>query len=145
MPVVFPDEVLHERVRTLGIARRLHVIAPTAEQKPFLTAKWATAVDKLSFTSSSPYQEFYLADVVADISASRPEGVVLDCMGYRSEHKARILDSFLQADLEIDYQVAEEINRGDVPIILPQETVANYVHSLLDTDQRLSTKNVEGQ
>lgn len=145
VPVVFPDEVLHERVRTLGIARRLHVIAPTAEQKPFLTAKWATAVDKLSFTSSSPYQEFYLADVVADISASRPEGVVLDCMGYRSEHKARILDSFLQADLEIDYQVAEEINRGDVPIILPQETVANYVHSLLDTDQRLSTKNVEGQ
>lgn len=145
VPVVFPDEVLHERVRALGIATRLHVVGPTAEQKPFLTTKWAAAVDNLSFTISSPYQEFHLADVVADISASRPEGVVLDCMGYRSEHKARILDSFLQAGLEIDYQVAEEINRGDVPIIVPQETIAKYVRGLLDTDQRLSTEDVEGQ
>ena len=145
VPVVFPDEVLHERVRALGITTRLHIVSPAVEQKPFLTAKWAAAVSKLSFTISSPYQEFHLADVVADINANRPEGVVLDCMGYRSEHKAKILDSFLQADLEIDDQVAEEINRGDVPIILPQQTVAIYVRGLLDTDHRPSTEDVEGQ
>lgn len=131
VPVVFPDQILQERVRNLGIATQLHVVAPAAEQKPFLTSKWTSTVDKLSFTVSSPYQEFRLADVVGDISASQPEGVVLDCMGYRSEHKAMILESFLQTDAEVDYQLATKITQGNVPIILPQETVAKYVRNIL--------------
>ena len=131
VPVVFPDQILHEHVRNLGIVTKLHVVAPATEQKPFLTSKWTTTVDKLSFTISSPYQKFRLADVVGDIRASQPEGVVLDCMGYRSEHKAMILESFLQTGAEVDYQLATKITQGDVPIILPQETVAKYVRNLL--------------
>lgn len=139
VPLVFPDEVLHQRVKELGITKRLHIVGPTAEQEPFLAAKWSAAVDELSFTISSPYQEFHLADAVVGISVSRPEGVVLDCMGYRSEHKASILDAFRQADLEIVRQVADKVNLGNVPVIVPQETVAEYVGGLLNTAQPLST------
>lgn len=143
VPLVFPDEVLHQRVKELGITKRLHIVGPTAEQAPFLAAKWSAAIDKLSFTISSPYQEFHLADAVVDISASRPEGVVLDCMGYRSEHKARILNAFLHEDLESDEQVAKEVSRGDVPVIVPQETVAEYVGGLLNTAQPLSKEEID--
>lgn len=135
VPVVFPDEVLHRAVRKLGIAKRLHIVGPAAEQKPFLTAKWSDAVDKLTFTISSPYQDFHLDSVVSDIGKNRPEGVVLDCMGYRSEHKSSIVNCFLQTDVGIDRGVGEEVNQGDVPVILPQEAVAEYVLGVLARDQ----------
>lgn len=129
VPLIFPDQVIKECVRELGVTERLHVIAPASEQKPFLTAKWDTVVRKLTFSISSPYQTFNLVDVANEINASRPEGIVLDCMGYRKEHKETIFSFFHEGNRKINDSFSSKIVQGEVPIILSQEVVANFAYN----------------
>lgn len=129
VPLIFPDQVIKECIRELGLTERLHVIAPTAEQKPFLTAKWDTVVRNLTFSISSPYQRFNLVDVANEINASRPEGVVLDCMGYRKEHKETIFSFFHEGNRQINDSFSNKIVKGEVPIVLSQEVVADFVRN----------------
>lgn len=115
-PLVFPDEVLRRIVVDGDMGGYLHVVMPAAEQQPFLEGKWQSVTKRLRFSNASPYQPFPAADVAQSILANgRPDGIVLDCMGFRIEHKEALANALSAA------------GEKDIPIILPQQAVPEYV------------------
>lgn len=121
VPLLFPDEVLSDRVRELGATRRLHAVMPAPEQTEFFESKWSPEVEHLSLDSASPYQPFDAGAVAAKALSSDkvPQAVVLDCMGFNVGHK-EALESALAA-----------AGHPEIPVILSQEVVRRAVASTL--------------
>jgi protein AroM len=119
VPLIFPDEVLRRAVVDGGLGAHLHVVMPAAEQRPFLEGKWEPVTQRRSFSSASPYQPFPAAEVARSVLRDgTPSGVVLDCMGFRTEHREALAAALAEA------------GASDLPIILPQRAVPEYVAGL---------------
>ena len=88
--LIEPDHVIPPVVKALAGSVTLGVMVPLAEQAQSEIRKWQATGMKLVFASASPYTAS-AEDVQAAARSLRDQGaefIVLDCMGYRLEHKA---------------------------------------------------------
>jgi protein AroM len=119
VPLVFPDHVLRSVVAGRNLGEHLHVVMPSAEQQTFLEGKWEDVTEQRSFSSASPYRPFPAQDVAeAVLSSGTPTAVVLDCMGFTSEHQKALGHALERTGVPVP------------PIILPQQEIPEYVASM---------------
>lgn len=89
--VVLPSAVLHNTVAAVMPKGRLGVFSPLPEQTALIGEKWNDPALDVVGVSLRPGSDDATVDVAArEMSALRPELVVMDCMGYTRANKVRI-------------------------------------------------------
>ena len=88
--LIEPDHVIPPVVEALAGPCTLGVMVPLAEQAQSEARKWLGTKMKLVFSSASPYTatEKEVKKAATALSEQGADFVVLDCMGYRLQHKA---------------------------------------------------------
>ena len=108
-PILYPDKILVNSIKSLTNVNNAGVLIPVAEQKDNVLQKWNKLEIGIIPKSCSPYRETEnFKDI---IFADEIDLIVLDCMGYNEEHKSVLAKQFTK------------------PIILSKEVVSNYLKS----------------
>ena len=88
--LIEPDHVIPPVVCALAGNGVFGVMVPLAEQAQTEVKKWRDTGMKLVFSAASPYtaSKEDVKKAAAELAAQGADFIVLDCMGYRLEHKA---------------------------------------------------------
>ncbi|MEW6308317.1 MAG: AroM family protein [Bacillota bacterium] len=91
VPLVRPVRLLKGVVGALAKDGHLGVLTPSAEQVPQATKRWLEVAPRVTAQPASPYGAPGLVDAGAmGLAAAGVELVLMDCMGYTQEMKARV-------------------------------------------------------
>ncbi len=83
-----PDRLIYQLVSGVLGRGRLGVLVPEAEQVGEMSSKWAAPGREVVTAWGSPYgPPAAVAEGARALASQRPELVVLDCVGYRPDHK----------------------------------------------------------
>lgn len=112
VPLIEPDRVLDGFMRAIQPGGRLGVIMPDDRQEQMMRAKWHDY--DLTLATASPYQSpATWDDAICRFTAAQVEGIVLDCMGFGPDAKARFG------------------SRLAVPVLCAQTATAHLVRDLI--------------
>lgn len=93
--VIFPSAVLHKAVEAVLPKGRLGVFSPLAEQSALIHKKWERAgLEVVGVTLQPGSDEAAVDAAAAEMTALKPDLVVMDCMGYSSANKARVRHTY---------------------------------------------------
>lgn len=113
--LIEPDRVLLNLVRGLA-PKSMGVMVPLPVQADLLMRKWDKVDTKRTVAAATPYGDpDEILRSAAEFAESRPDVVVMDCMGYTGEHKRLVRAA------------------TGKPVILAASAVARVVGELLDT------------
>ena len=88
VPIYFPCNILNGTIPSL--CKTLAVVTPVTEQIEQSRQKWEKYVENVIVVAASPYGDPEELDKACDsIAATNADLVLLDCMGFTSEMKAR--------------------------------------------------------
>jgi len=89
-----PDRLLvHLVTGVLGTGGKLGVVVPRPEQEAWAREKWAPTGLTVVTASGSPYgPPSQVVAAAQQLKERAPDLIVLDCMGFRAEHKALVLE-----------------------------------------------------
>lgn len=90
-PILFPDQVLKNVVKSVIGDGKLGLMIPLEEQRDQLTKKWEGT--PLEVAVSSPYEGADFESVGNELLKKGVTLIVLDCMGYTEEQKRRVKSS----------------------------------------------------
>ncbi|MGK3142763.1 AroM family protein [Pantoea sp. C2G6] len=110
-----PDRIIPPLIQALVQHQRVGIVVPVEEQIVEQAAKWHALPSPPCFAVASPYQgdEASFAAAARQLSAQGAGLVVLDCIGYRQQHRL-----WLQQQLT-------------VPVLLSNQLVARLAAELL--------------
>jgi len=112
--IVMPDALLDGVVKGIQGVRTIGVFIPSAEQKAQALERWRRPSRGVVVESASPYSERDVVTPAAQkIAASKPDLIVLDCMGYTSRTK----------------EVVKKVTGK--PVILPRSVLARSIVELV--------------
>lgn len=113
--LIEPDHVIPPVVRALAGNGVLGVMVPLAEQAQTEVKKWRDTGMKLVFSAASPYtaSKEDVKKAAAELAAQGADFIVLDCMGYRLEHKAWCREA------------------TDLPLVASTDLMLNLVRSMI--------------
>lgn len=86
-PVLFPDQILLNTVKAVIGEGKLGSVVPLEEQKEQLARKWGS-INNCS-EAATPYATSDIESAAHSLKAQGATLLVMDCMGYTEEHKAR--------------------------------------------------------
>lgn len=90
VPLIFPCKVLNGLVPALAGRSRIAVVTPTPQQVAQSESKWREYVSQVTVIPASPYGSPEELDRVARQAAEMDvDLVVMDCIGYSAEMKAK--------------------------------------------------------
>jgi protein AroM len=111
--VIEPAHLLQHIVSGLAAGRALGVLVPLPEQIAEAQQRWKRVSDQVIVEAVSPYGGGDFSFAGEALRAAGAEVVVMDCMGYRAEHKRSV------------------ISASGLPTILAGTAVARVVRELL--------------
>jgi protein AroM len=89
--VILPSAVLHKLVEAVLPRGRLGIFSPLSEQTALIAEKWQRANVEVVGVTMRPGSDAAAIDKAAqEMSALSPDLVVMDCMGYTCNDKARV-------------------------------------------------------
>lgn len=93
IPVILPGLIVPSVVASLYPGKKIGLVVPNAAQVPAARAHWASRGVETSPVVVSPYQEEGFDEAGEHFASLRPDLVVVDCMGFTEEHRARLKES----------------------------------------------------
>jgi protein AroM len=89
--VILPSAVLHNMVEAILPKGRLGIFSPLPEQTALIAQKWQRANIEVVGVTMRPGSDAVAVDEAArKMSALLPDLIVMDCMGYTSNNRARL-------------------------------------------------------
>lgn len=123
VPMFFPDRLLVEAVSERLTSGKLGLIVPLAGQEPAMAEKWQSLGLEITIASASPYAASDVEGAARTLVADGASIVVLDCIGYTTQHGDRARSAIIDAGHEI-------------PVLVPQVLVPAAVAAKLDLSER---------
>ena len=116
VPVLYPGPLLYHFTAALANPEtKLAVFIPAPEQEEEARKRWGKLVNDVQVISLSPYINFvdFVAGLRQTEGLAERELIVMDCLGYGSQHKRAVR------------------HIAPCPVLLPRTLVARVVHELI--------------